>query len=626
MFKIDETLNMLKEWQQPYSLMHPYLLFSKNDIPEITKNAQALFGDLEMMKKRLVKFLERRKSAFNAHTLSNVLLNLSFISLITNDMSSIQYSLEFIDTLLNSEWVLPFHKPLKIDLGVANTSSNIALIYDWLFDYMDHDIRSRIQTILINRVLDPFVEISSKGLEWWSRATNNWRSVICGDIGLVALALLDKYDKLKECLKESIIGVTTIFDKIGRDGGYYEGIGYWGYGIGEGVKFAEALKRVSNNKINLFEHPRLKITGYFALYLCTPDLRCFNFSDCRYVPPSGWLVAKLAAEYRDPYLQWLAQRLKIRRANVFFAIFYDNNIPSRKPDLPTYRVFRDIGVVVSRSSWDDDSSYLGFKTGATFVSHAHLDVNSFVFYAYGKRLIKDLGSWPYTPDKGLGFFDKKERRWLYEANSTLGHNTLLVDGSGQVCSEESYGKIVKTNFSKDVDLIIGDGHLAYGGLLTRFYRWLIFIKPNILVIIDDVSSDRPRRYELLFHPDGNIKEGDNNSFLIVNDNVFLKVQFLSPTPEEPHILAMRKSMSFYESREGSTVQENLYFSIAPLLKHKDFFFISVLYAHKDEIPKFKAYLSELADRKVSIELSSPERKVYISAQLDKLELNLHHER
>ena len=125
MFKIDETLNMLKEWQQPYSLMHPYLLFSKNDIPEITKNAQALFGDLEMTKKRLVKFLERRKSAFNAHTLSNVLLNLSFISLITNDMSSIQYSLEFIDTLLNSEWVLPFHKPLKIDLGVANTSSGL---------------------------------------------------------------------------------------------------------------------------------------------------------------------------------------------------------------------------------------------------------------------------------------------------------------------------------------------------------------------------------------------------------------------------------------------------------------------------------------------------------------------
>jgi len=626
MFKIDETLNVLKEWQYPSSLKHPYLLFSKNDIPEIIKNAQVLFGDLEAVKMRLIKFLERRKNAFNAHMLSRALLNLSFISLITEDGSSIQYSLELIDYLLNSNWVLPFHKPLRIDLGVANTSSNLALIYDWLFNYMDRDIKSRIQAILINRVLDPFVEISSKGLEWWSRTTNNWRSVICGDIGLVALALLDKYDKLKECLKESIIGVVTVFNRIGRDGGYDEGVGYWSYGIGEGVKFAEALKRVSNSKINLFEHPRLRITGYFALYLCTPDLKSFNFSDCRYIPPSNWLVAKLAAEYRDPHLQWLAQRLRAQKTTAFYAIFYDDSVPSRRPDLPTYKVFRDIGVVVTRSSWNDDSSYLGFKTGATFVSHAHLDVNSFVFYAYGKRLIKDLGSWPYTPDKGLGFFDKKERRWLYEANSTLGHNTLLVDGLGQICSKESHGKIVKTSFSKDVDLIIGDGHLAYGDLLTRFYRWLIFIKPSILVIIDDVSSDRPRRYELLFHPDGDVREEDDNSFLIVNDDVFLKVQFLSPTSEEPHILSMRKSKSFYESREGPTVQENLYFSIAPLLKHKDFTFISILYANRGEVPQFYASLPELTNRQASIEISSPERKVYMDVLLDELKLNLCYER
>lgn len=100
-----------------------------------------------------------------------------------------------------------------------------------------------------------------------------------------------------------------------------------------------------------------------------------------------------------------------------------------------------------KSSWDNDSSFIGFKSGFTAVPHSHLDINSFVFYAYGRRLLKDLGSWPYTPDKGLGFFDVSDRRWNYEANSTLGHNTLLVNGQGQKYGEENYGLIIKTKFT-----------------------------------------------------------------------------------------------------------------------------------------------------------------------------------
>jgi len=112
-----------------------------------------------------------------------------------------------------------------------------------------------------------------------------------------------------------------------------------------------------------------------------------------------------------------------------------------------HRLFRSIGVVVSRSGWDSKASFLEFKAGKTTANHSHLDINSFVFYAYGRRLIKNLGSWPYTPNGGLGFFDTKGRRWCYEANSTLGHNILLVDGRGQNYGDNCYGAIVRAEFS-----------------------------------------------------------------------------------------------------------------------------------------------------------------------------------
>lgn len=217
-------------------------------------------------------------------------------------------------------WVMPPHRPLKIDLGVAEIAGILGLIYDWLWDFMDAEGRREIENILIRRALEPFREISSRKLEWWSLSTYNWRSVICGNMGLAALSLLNKYEKLEQCLREAVRGVIAVFNKIGIDGGYCEGIGYWGYGIGEGIKLVEALKRITHGQIDLYKHPRLKVTGDFALYLYTPDGKCFNFSDCRYQPPLNWLVAKLASEHHNPYLQWLAW--KLRSGNIYYLIFY----------------------------------------------------------------------------------------------------------------------------------------------------------------------------------------------------------------------------------------------------------------------------------------------------------------
>ncbi|MCD6509772.1 MAG: heparinase II/III family protein [Thermoprotei archaeon] len=601
---------------------HPYLLFSREEIPRLKRKIELMLGDLSEFTEKVRSGIARLREAKltgvkEARFSSRIALRSAFAYALTGDEEFAAFTMDLVKAIMKAEsWVMPPHRPLKVDLGVAGVAGVLGLIYDWLWDYMDDNTKEEVRETLIKRALEPFRNISSNKLEWWSIATHNWRSVICGNMGLAALSICDGYDKFKECIKEAIEGVIAVFDRIGTDGGYDEGVGYWSYGIGEGVKFVEALKRVSQGEANLYDHPKLKITGHFALYLYTPDGKCFNFSDCGYRPPSGWLIAKLASEYRDPYLQWLAW--KLRSEDPYYLIFYDESLKYKEPDLPPHKLFKDIGVVVSRSDWGNEASFLGFKAGTTFAPHSHLDINSFVFYAYGKRLIKDLGSWPYTPDKGLGFFDVRERRWCYEANSTLGHNTLLVDGMGQTYGPKSYGSIIKAEFTDVIDVLISDGRRAYADMLKKFNRWLIFIKPRTLILVDEVESDRPRKFELLFHPDGELHENERG-LEVVNEPAVLKISFLRPGPDEPRVISYRSSKSSYESRRGPTTQENAYVSISPLLKTKRYVFVTILHAYKaGTIPKVETSITEETPEELAIRIEVKDKRIEARIGLKKL--------
>jgi len=565
MFK--EAAGKLASWTP--SRLHPRLLFTGEELPLLRRKMMAVGKPGEPA------------AGLTPRALASRAMQLAFKALVEDDGAALNKAEEAVAKVLElDDWVMPPHRPLRVDLGVAGVTGCLALVYDWLYDSLEKGLRKEIGRAIVERGIRPFTSISASRGEWWAEATHNWRSVICGNMGLAALAVASEYcgvQLARECLVEAVKGVVEYLDTIGCDGGYYEGVGYWGYGVGEAVKFAAALRRLTG--VNLFEHPSLRTTGDFALHTTTPDMRCFNFADCGYMPPNSWLLAKLAAEYRNPWWQWLAWRL--RSPDPFFIIFFDDRL---RPEKPRQRkaVFHSVGIAVTRTGWDSDAGYVGLKTGRVKVNHSHLDVNSFVFYAYGRRIIRDLGSWPYTGKSG-GFFDVRSRRWDFEANSTVGHNTLLVDGQGQVYSPESHGVIVKTVFGETLDLLIGEGAAAYGGLLERFRRWLVFLKPATLVVVDDVKANGARRLETLLHPDGELSL--NGDITIRNGDVAATVTPLKPSPLS-RVIAVRRSLTTYVSRRGPVTQENVYLSISPLHKTEEFCFITVIQAYRlgDEKP------------------------------------------
>ncbi len=125
----------------------------------------------------------------------------------------------------------------------------------------------------------------------------------------------------------------------------------------------------------------------------TPEGSRFNFSDCELAAPRPWLMAALAARYRNLYWQWNA--LKNIGSGLEDLLFLDTGLAPQSPQtLPLGKYFRKTETVSMRSSWRDDAVFLGFKSGQTIANHSHLDLSSFVLHAFGRPLLMETETWP----------------------------------------------------------------------------------------------------------------------------------------------------------------------------------------------------------------------------------------
>jgi hypothetical protein len=141
-----------------------------------------------------------------------------------------------------------------------------------------------------------------------------------------------------------------------------------------------------------------------------------------------------------------------------------------------------------------------------------LDANSFVVSARGERLLVDEGSWPYAAL--WGHFDYTGPRLDFDNTATIGHNTLLVVGKGQHPAGRDFGaeyggKLVGFSSDPQVDIVVGDATAAYDGKLDRYLRTLAYVKPDLLLIYDQVASKEPRYLEWLLHHDGAVSDDED---------------------------------------------------------------------------------------------------------------------
>ena len=143
-------------------------------------------------------------------------------------------------------------------------------------------------------------------------------------------------------------------------------------------------------------------------------------------------------------------------------------------------------------------------------SHSHADQNSFVLEAFGRPLLIDSGFYPW-------YGSPHDLAWT---RHTRAHNAALVDNRGQaVWRMEAGGRIIAFATAPDYDYCAGDATAAYQlesyeythrplhlpersaaelGV-ERAIRHVVFLRPAVFVVIDDVVTREPRPIQLAFH-------------------------------------------------------------------------------------------------------------------------------
>lgn len=204
----------------------------------------------------------------------------------------------------------------------------------------------------------------------------------------------------------------------GQNGGWHEGGEYVGIGIGQAIYQLPAMWRSATGDDYIARESAIRGFLDFIVYRQRPDKAAFSWGDIAFVDRKPPDAVALAIELRHPaaYTTWSGRGLPAPTSWPWGPLI-DNRLfdPDAAKRLPLTRHFDGLGLVVARSSWEPDATYLSFKAGDNFWSHSHLDQGAFMIYK-GADLALDSGSYyEYGSDHHMNY--------TYQ---TIAHNTLTV--------------------------------------------------------------------------------------------------------------------------------------------------------------------------------------------------------
>jgi hypothetical protein len=386
------------------------------------------------------------------------------------------------------------------DITASGTSQRMAYIYDWLYTGLAKPQRDRIRGALLEKSIMR-VRGNYEYL-WWATAYKcNWSGICHTGLGLSALTLLDEDPQLVDVVARSCEGINGLLDHIGEDGGWQEGRGYWAYGLGESLRFIDAIKRLTEGKIDLYKHRALATHPVdFALFGLTG-----GFGDGSGAPVGeSFMLNRLVQEAGDPVGAWYVKNFVRSRRDIFDLIWPATTVQPQKP-ADGSKFFRSIDWAALRKDFDADSVTITTKAGMNNdPHHGHLDCGTFNLTWQGLTFVGEVPRTPYD-EKYFGAM-----RWDYLEARTNGHNCVLVNGEEQICAklkdqpwrEDIGGHITFFTSEPTWAAVAMDPTRAYPGKeLQGWNRWIVLDKDtNIVVVVDKVRCAPGATIEVRFHP------------------------------------------------------------------------------------------------------------------------------
>jgi hypothetical protein len=171
-------------------------------------------------------------------------------------------------------------------------------------------------------------------------------------------------------------------------------------------------------------------------------------------------------------------------------------------DGPSF-IFPWAGHLISRNGYDADAHWSFFDMGPWGSGHQHNDKMQVSVYAHGRDLLVDCGRFAYR-----GEVADKFRKY---ATGSASHNILMIDGKGQGPGP----KVTDAPVSKKDYLITENYDLGRGSFSdfiglegsVKHTRTMFYSRGDLWVVVDRISTDRPRKIDALWHwhPDNKVQ-------------------------------------------------------------------------------------------------------------------------
>ncbi|BCG64423.1 MAG: hypothetical protein methR_P2198 [Methyloprofundus sp.] len=206
---------------------------------------------------------------------------------------------------------------------------------------------------------------------------------------------------------------------MGKNGGWHEGNEYVGIGIGKAIYQVPAMWRKATGE-DLF-NTEVGLRGFldFLIYRTRPDGTHMRWGDGAFFDRKSPDKIALAIEYNHKAAYSLGGCPKPFKPSLepWGPTTTDTLCdPKSINKMPLTQHFDGIGMVIARSDWTKEATYVVFKAGNNYWSHAHLDQGAFTIYKGGPLAI-DSGL--YGPRYG------SDHHMNYSYQS-IAHNVITI--------------------------------------------------------------------------------------------------------------------------------------------------------------------------------------------------------
>lgn len=405
-----------------------------------------------------------------------------------------------LDICSEYTWALPAHVNeedtvtppwQQVDLFASETAQMLVEILLLLGEKLADHVVVQVHKEVERRVLEPVF--------WqphhydWETAEHNWSAVCASGCGIAAL-LLAKDDFSKAVAIERMLGALDCFLAGYReDGGCPEGVGYWVYGFGYFIYFADMLREFTEGAVDILNSEKVRQIAAFAERVHLSDGIFANYSDSSETErlPSGLishvnyllgrpstLPFRVPGLLEDPCRRW---------AHVLRNLVWTNPLvygcgEAEIDYLP------QLGWLMCRSlssshhgsggQQDHSDAVLAFsaKGGHNNEPHNHNDLGHFILHGGGENLLCDLGAGLYTK----AYFSPGRESIINISSS--GHSVPIINGTAQqsgakaravvldVAMNEQEGAQTVTSFKLDLTSAYAVDEMA---VFTRSFAWSV---------------------------------------------------------------------------------------------------------------------------------------------------------